>query len=87
MENSGTLTVRGGNILEKPLLVSADARVLEFRDRTGELTCFWRRVFDGSGSELWGYCSKSDPDWHEMCVRYGYVSDGRDSASGSVFGK
>ena len=74
MKNPGTLTIRGGDILQPPLLVTDEAKVLEFRDKNGDLLCFWIRVFDdGSDRELWGFCARNDPDWKEMCVRYGYA--------------
>lgn len=73
MKNPGTLTIRGGNILAAPILVTNEAKVLEFRNSKGELLCFWRRVFDDASSrELWAYCPNTDPEWDELCIRYGY---------------
>lgn len=71
--NQGTLIVRGSDIMKPPLLETKDAKTVEFRDADGNLLCFWVRVFqDNPTRELWGWCSKSDADWEEMCIRYGY---------------
>lgn len=75
MDNLGTLVVRGANVLAPPLLETKAAKSLEFRDKNGDLLCFWRRIFDNNADqELWVYCSRSDKDWEEVCVHYGYTN-------------
>jgi len=87
MVKPGTLTVRGRDILKPPLLETSDAKSIEFRDGDGNLICFWRRVFEGgSQRELWGFCSKADPEWEEMCIRYGYRNPGPGTDMNSALG-
>lgn len=69
MTTRGKVIVRSKNILSVPLLESADANMVEFHDRNGNLIAFFARIFN---DDTWGLCTQADPDWPEMCVRYGF---------------
>lgn len=69
MNERGRVVVRGQNIMCPPLLESNDVNLIEFYDSHNELTAFFVRIFT---DDTWGLCTKNDPDWAEMCVRYGF---------------
>ena len=69
--NSGRVIVRGADLRTAPLLDTADANSVEFYDRTGQLMCFFTKVFN---DDTWGLCTRGDADWPEMCVRYGFAA-------------
>ena len=66
-----TVVVRGGGIMQPPLLTTTEAKTIEFRDGYGELVALLIRVF--GASEMWGLVTKEDDDWTETLVRYGYL--------------
>jgi len=66
-----TIVVRGGNILQPPLLTTTEAKTIEFRDGYGELIALLVRVF--GASEMWGLVTKEDADWTETLIRHGYL--------------
>lgn len=67
----GKVIVRGKNILQAPLLESNEANLIEFYNADGHLIAFFVRIFT---DDTWGFCTKEDKDWPEMCVRYGFSS-------------
>ena len=66
-----TIRVLGRNILQPPLLFTADAHIIEFRDSFGDLNALLVRVLS---DEMWGLVTKNDPDWHGTLIRYGYLN-------------
>jgi hypothetical protein len=72
--SKASITVRGPNILQPPLLVTEDAKLIEFRDGFGELNALLIRVFT---DEMWMLVTKNDPDWEATLVREGLLKPGR----------
>jgi hypothetical protein len=68
-ENRSRVVVRGSDIRKPPLLDSTEPQVIEMYDVDNQLVAFLVRIFTDS---TWGLCTKHDPDWPEMCVRYGF---------------
>ena len=66
----GRIVVRGGNIMQPPLLDTDEARLIEFRDGFGDMFALFCRILS---ENTWGLVLKDDPDWHATLVRYGYV--------------
>lgn len=69
MNERGRVIVRGSNIMLAPLLDSPDANMVEIYDAQHNLVAFLARIFT---DDTWGLCTKDDPDWPEMCIRYGF---------------
>ena len=65
------VVVRSGNVFEKPLLDTGNAKTIEIYDGFGELVALFSRVFN---DEMWSFSTKSDADWHAVCVRNGIVA-------------
>ena len=68
-----TIKVLGPNIMSGPLLETAEAHMIEFRDGFGDLNALLVRVLS---DEMWGLVTKKDPDWYDVLVRYGYMKPG-----------
>jgi len=69
MNERGRVVVRGRNILRQPLLDSTEANLIEIYDQDNRLIAFFVHIFTDN---TWGLCTKDDPDWAEMCIRYGF---------------
>lgn len=69
-ENEGKIIVRGDNVLSPPLLVTAEAKVVEFYDSFGELTALLIRGI--LGPDMWAFANKLDDDWPQVLIRFGY---------------
>ena len=69
MAERGRVIVRGRDILRPPLLDSNEANMVEIYDSEHNLVAFLARIFT---DDTWGLCTKDDPDWPEMCIRYGF---------------
>ena len=67
-ESRSRVVVRGSDVRRAPLLDSTEPHIIEMYDGD-ELVAFLVRVFTDS---TWGLCTKNDPDWPEMLVRYGF---------------
>ena len=67
----GRVVVRGKNILQAPLYDGPEANMIEFYGADDTLVAFFARIFTDN---TWGFCTKGDADWPEMCVRYGFAT-------------
>ena len=65
----GKVIVRGRDLMRPPLLDSSEPQIIELYDEEHNLIAFLARIFTDN---TWGLCTKADPDWPEMCVRYGF---------------
>ena len=54
-----------GEGLKGPLLKSTEARLIQIRDRRGELISVFLRLTD----DVWGFVTRGDPDWEETIRR------------------
>ncbi len=59
--------------MRPPLLDSNEPHTIELYDSDQNLVAFMTRIFT---EDTWGLCTKADPDWPEMCVRYGFSAVG-----------
>jgi hypothetical protein len=73
MADKPKIVVRGNNALQPPLLVTEDARTIEFYDGFGDLNALMFRVLS---DEMWGLVTKDDPDWQATLIRFGYLDVG-----------
>jgi len=64
----GKIVVRGCNILQPPLLDSAEAQVVEVYDGFGDPMALLVRILS---DDTWGLVTKGDDDWEAMKVQYG----------------
>jgi hypothetical protein len=55
--------------VQKVLLDTHEATVIEFRDQFGDLNAVISRHFN---DDMWIFTTKADPDWHAHLVRLGY---------------
>lgn len=55
--------------VEKVLLDTHEATVIEFRDRFNDLNAIITRHFS---DDMWIFVTKNDPDWEAHLVRLGY---------------
>ena len=55
--------------MRAPLLDTDEANLIELHGPDGQLVAFMARIFSDN---TWGLCTQGDPDWPEMCVRYGF---------------
>ncbi len=56
--------------IEKVLLDTHEATVIEFRDRFNDLNAIITRHFS---DDMWIFVTKQDPDWEAHLVRLGYM--------------
>jgi len=68
----GRIVVRTNNVLRAPLLDTNEAHLIEFRDQFGTLHALFCRVLS---DDMWGLITKSDPEWPDTLIRYGYLKD------------
>lgn len=61
------VTVRGGNVLEKPLLESDDVKTVLVRNSDGRPMLLLVNI----RGDTWGVSSSSDPDWKIVLERFG----------------
>jgi len=64
----GRVVVRGANILRPPLLDSTEPNVIEIYDGFGDPMALLIRILS---DDTWGLCTKTDPDWDALRMRYG----------------
>ena len=70
-EDSGRKDGRQGQVsvygegVNGPLLKSTDARLIQIRNRTGELLSVFVRLT----GDIWGFVTRGDPDWEETIKR------------------
>ena len=67
--NRTRVVVRGKNILRPPLIDSTEPEMVEIYDSDNRISAFFTRLPPGN---LWGMSTRADPDWPEMCIRYGF---------------
>lgn len=60
----GQVSVYGEGV-NGPLLKSTDARLIQIRNRKGELLSVFVRLT----GDIWGFVTKGDPDWEETIRR------------------
>ena len=72
-ETRSSIRVLGPDIMKPPLLETANAQMIEFRDGFGDLNALLVRVIS---DEMWGLVTKKDPDWFDVLIRYGYIKPG-----------
>ena len=60
----GQVSVYGEGV-NGPLLKSTDARLIQIRNRTGELLSVFVRLT----GDIWGFVTRGDPDWEETISR------------------
>ena len=60
----GQVSVYGEGV-NGPLLKSTDARLIQIRNRKGELLSVFVRLT----GDIWGFVTKGDPDWEETIQR------------------
>jgi hypothetical protein len=68
------LTVRSKNLLQRPLLETDEAFIVEIRDAFGDLMALLVRIF---AEDTWGLVTKGDPDWEITLIKYGYIKPGQ----------
>ena len=64
----GRIVVRGCNIMQPPLLDSAEAQIVEVYDGFGDPMALLVRILS---DDTWGLVTKGDDDWEAMKVQYG----------------
>ena len=70
-EDPGVKEVRQGQVsvygegVKGPLLKSTDARLIQIRNRSGELLSVFVRLT----GDIWGFVTRGDPDWEETIKR------------------
>ena len=67
----GRIVVRGCNIMQPPLLDSAEAQIVEVYDGFGDPMALLVRILS---DDTWGLVTKGDEDWEAMKVQYGLAS-------------
>lgn len=60
----GQVSVYGEGV-NGPLLKSTDARLIQIRNRRGELLSVFVRLT----GDVWGFVTRGDPDWEETIKR------------------
>ena len=70
--NSSKIVV-SGDIRKAPLLVTDEARTIEFYDVHGELCAIFTRSF---GDKLWVFSTKNDDDFEQVVTRAGLTLQG-----------
>jgi len=71
-ERRARIVVRGPNVLQRPLLETEDAKIIEFYgpDDTGLMALMVRTLSDST----WALITQADEDWTAALVRYGYMT-------------
>lgn len=64
----GRIVVRSNNVLQRPLLETGDAGIVEYYDCNDELMA----LFIAYPGDMWAFVNKGDPDWDASLARYGY---------------
>lgn len=64
MTEYGQISVYGTGV-KGPLLVSRDARLIQIRNRQGDLTAMFVRL----AGDIWGFLTPADPDWDATVAR------------------
>lgn len=71
MNDEQRIIVRGANVLDKPLLETSQAKVVEFYGSDGQLNAL---LIKGILSpDLWMFANKLDEDWQQVLIRFGYA--------------
>lgn len=69
MREPGTIRVLGG-VLRPPLLETAEATVIEFYDRFGDMNALLYRALS---DDMWALVTRKDEDWGATLTRLGYA--------------
>ena len=61
--------VYGPDVMKAPLLDSPEPNMVMLKDSLGDPKVLLVRILS---DDTWGMCTKGDPDWTAMLVRYGF---------------
>lgn len=70
MSKRGTVVVYGCNVTRPPLLDSDEPQFVLFKDAFGDPMALFVRIL---GDDTWGLVTKSDADWCDMLLKYGFA--------------
>ena len=70
LPKQGRVVVRGPDIRKPPLLDSSEPAMIEVYDSFGDPMALLVRIMS---DDTWGFCTKGDPDWEAMLLRFGLI--------------
>lgn len=68
--NRGRVVVYGTDIRKPPLLDSSEPQMILVKDGFGDPMALLVRILS---DDTWGLCTKGDPDWEAMLIKYGFA--------------